>query len=154
MKKDQKNNKEKTIIHLTWTEHKTITHTKLHIKINHKTAQEMADKYNFSNNQREQMNELLKDDYIAMWSSVIYGSSGSSESEGVAWFQACGLWQNGGYTPKLGDIIFFDWADKKEPAEESSQTIHLNCKLNDKEYSYLIEIDENGDIVEAGGSCR
>mgnify|MGYP004498907201 FL=1 len=43
---------------------------------------------------------------------------------------------------------------KKEPAEESSQTIHLNCKLNDKEYSYLIEIDENGDIVEAGGSCR
>ncbi len=44
---------EKTIIHLTWTEHKTITHTKLHIKINHKTAQEMADKYNFSNSQRE-----------------------------------------------------------------------------------------------------
>lgn len=161
---------QKTIIHLTWTEHKTITHTKLHIKINHKTAQEMADKYNFSNNQREQMNELLKDDYIAMWSSVIYGSGGNSdivsvaesqlgniggqpywswygfnsrvewcatfvswcanqcgyiengiipkfascESEGVAWFQACGLWQNGGYTPKPGDIIFFDWADKHD----------------------------------------
>ena len=161
---------QKTIIHLTWTEHKTITHTKLHIKINHKTAQEMADKYNFSNSQREQMNELLKDDYIAMWSSVIYGSSGSSdivsvaesqlgnvggqpywswygfnsrvewcatfvswcanecgyidngiipkfaacESEGVAWFKACGLWQSGGYTPKPGDIIFFDWADKHD----------------------------------------
>ena len=161
---------QKTIIHLTWTEHKTITHTKLHIKINHKTAQEMADKYNFSNSQREQMNELLKDDYIAMWSSVIYGSSGSSdivsvaesqlgnvggqpywswygfnsrvewcatfvswcanecgyidngiipkfaacESEGVAWFKACGLWQSGGYTPKPGDTIFFDWADKHD----------------------------------------
>lgn len=161
---------EKTIIHLTWTEHKTITRTKLHIKINHKTVQEMADKYNFSNNQREQMNELMKDDYIAMWSSVIYGSGGNSdivsvaesqlgniggqpywswygfnsrvewcatfvswcanqcgyiengiipkfascESEGVAWFQACGLWQNGGYTPKPGDIIFFDWADKHD----------------------------------------
>lgn len=161
---------EKTIIHLTWTEHKTITHTKLHIKITHKTAQEMADKYNFSNSQREQMNELLKDDYLAMWSSVIYGSNGSSdivsvalsqlgniggqpywswygfnsrvewcatfvswcanecgyiesgiipkfaacESEGVAWFKACGLWQEAGYTPKPGDIIFFDWADKHD----------------------------------------
>ena len=49
-------------------------------------------------------------------------------------------------------LIFMFGAEKKEPAEESSQTIHLNCKLNDKEYSYLIEIDENGDIVEAGGS--
>ena len=29
---------QETIIHLTWTEHKTITHTKLHININHKTA--------------------------------------------------------------------------------------------------------------------
>ena len=44
----------------------------------------MADKYNFSNSQREQMNELLKDDYIAMWSSVIYGSSGSSDIVSVA----------------------------------------------------------------------
>ena len=48
-------------------------------------------------------------------------------------------------------LIFMFGAVKKEPAEESSQTIHLNCKLNDKEYSYLIEIDENGNIVEAGG---
>lgn len=161
---------QKTIIHLTWTEHTTITHTKLHIKINHKTAQEMADTYNFSDSQREQMNELLKDGYTSMWSTVIYGSNGNSdivsvaqsqlgnvggqpywswygfnsrvewcatfvswcanqcgyiengiipkfascESEGVAWFQACGLWQNGGYTPKPGDIIFFDWADKHD----------------------------------------
>ena len=80
----EESTEQKTIIHLTWTEHKTITHTKLHIKINHKTAQEMADKYNFSNSQREQMNELLKDDYIAMWSSVIYGSSGSSDIVSVA----------------------------------------------------------------------
>lgn len=36
------------------------------------------------------------------------------ESEGVAWFQACGLWQSGGYTPKPGDIIFFDWTDKHD----------------------------------------
>ena len=161
---------EKVIIHLTWTEYQTITHTKLHIKINSKTAEEMTNKYFFNNSQREQLNELLKDDYISMWANVIYGSNGSSdivaiaqsqignvggqpywswygfesrvewcatfvswcanecgyieqgkiprfagcESEGVAWFKACGLWQDGGYTPKPGDIIFFDWADSHD----------------------------------------
>lgn len=34
--------------------------------------------------------------------------------EGVDWFKACGLWQDGGYTPKPGDIIFFDWKDKHD----------------------------------------
>lgn len=29
--------------------------------------------------------------------------------EGVAWFRTCGLWQERGYEPKAGDIIFFDW---------------------------------------------
>lgn len=160
----------KVIIHATWTEYQTITHTKLHIKINNKNANEMSKIYFFNNSQKEQLNELLKDDYISMWTNVIYGSNGSSdivavaqsqvgnvggqpywswygfesrvewcatfvswcanecgyitngiipkfaacESEGVAWFQACGLWQSGGYTPKPGDIIFFDWADKHD----------------------------------------
>ena len=36
------------------------------------------------------------------------------ESEGVAWFKTCGLWQEKGYTPKSGDIIFFDWADSND----------------------------------------
>ena len=39
---------QETIIHLTWTEHKTVTHTKLHININHKTANEMVEQYNFN----------------------------------------------------------------------------------------------------------
>lgn len=38
----------------------------------------------------------------------------SCESEGVTWFKACGLWQDGGYTPKPGDIAFFDWKDKHD----------------------------------------
>ena len=38
----------------------------------------------------------------------------SCESEGVAWFKTCGLWQEKGYTPKSGDIIFFDWADSND----------------------------------------
>ena len=36
------------------------------------------------------------------------------QSQGIPWFQARGQWQDslssgGGYTPKTGDIIFFDW---------------------------------------------
>lgn len=31
------------------------------------------------------------------------------ESQGVAWFKARGQWQDGGYTPAPGEIIFFDW---------------------------------------------
>ena len=28
---------------------------------------------------------------------------------GVDWFKSKNAWQNGSYTPKPGDIIFFDW---------------------------------------------
>lgn len=38
----------------------------------------------------------------------------SCEIEGVGWFKTIGLWQDGGYTPKPGDIIFFDWMDKHD----------------------------------------
>lgn len=31
------------------------------------------------------------------------------QSQGVSWFKACGLWKDGGFIPKPGDIIFFDW---------------------------------------------
>lgn len=161
---------QQVIVHATWTEYKTITHTKLHIQINNKSTETMSNHYHFNKAQREQLAELLKDDYISMWAVVISGSTGSTdivsvaesqlgnvggqpywswygfssrvewcatfvswcanqcgyiengiipkfascESEGVAWFKACGLWQNGGYTPKPGDIIFFDWADKHD----------------------------------------
>ena len=43
---------QETIINLTWTEHKTVTHTKLHININHKTANEMVEQYNFNQEQK------------------------------------------------------------------------------------------------------
>jgi len=32
-------------------------------------------------------------------------------TDGVSWFKAAGQWQNAGYTPKAGDIIFFDWGN-------------------------------------------
>ena len=33
----------------------------------------------------------------------------ASTSVGVQWFKARGQWQDGGYTPSPGDLIFFDW---------------------------------------------
>ena len=30
--------------------------------------------------------------------------------DGIAWFKAKGLWQDSGYTPVAGDLIFYDWA--------------------------------------------
>ena len=195
----EETNEEKVIIHLTWTEYKTINHIKLHIKINHKTAEEMADKYNFNSSQREQLNELLKDDYVSMWANVIYNSSGSNdivavaqsqignvggqpywswygfssrvewcatfvswcanecgyidagiipkfascESEGVSWFKACGLWQDRGYTPKPGDIIFFDWADKHDGIADHVGIV--KCVENGRVYT----IEGN-----SGDSCK
>ena len=29
--------------------------------------------------------------------------------DGVAWFRGQGRWQNSGYLPRPGDVIFFDW---------------------------------------------
>lgn len=77
--------KEETIIHLTWTEHRTVIYTKLHITINSKSINEMANKYNFSQEQRNQLTELSSEQYASMWSAVIYGSSvGSNDIVKVA----------------------------------------------------------------------
>jgi hypothetical protein len=35
----------------------------------------------------------------------------ASVPDGITFFKVCGLWQDKSYTPKAGDIIFFDWAD-------------------------------------------
>ena len=57
------------------TDRVTVTKVKLHITITGKTANEMADKYNFTQAQREQLLELTDNKYANMWASVIYGSS-------------------------------------------------------------------------------
>ena len=69
----------------TSTEHIIVTHVKLHITINGKTAGEMANMYSFNSKQREQLAELINEKYASMWTSVIYGSStGSNEIVNVA----------------------------------------------------------------------
>lgn len=50
-----------------------VTATTLYITVTHKTADEMADIYNFSADQREMLAELLAEENSDMWSAVLYG---------------------------------------------------------------------------------
>jgi hypothetical protein len=143
-----------------------VTKTILYITVTHKTANEMAAQYGFSEQQKAQLAELLSDQYAYLWSAVLYGIHNGSgdivavaisqignvngepywswygfnsrvawcatfvswcanecgyidagiipkfaacQSQGIAWFKERGLWQESGYVPAPGDIIFFDW---------------------------------------------
>jgi len=56
---------------------------------------------------------------IPVWNGVPVSSVGVPSNADIlkrasfrnspAWFQQHGQWQDGSYTPKAGDIIFFDW---------------------------------------------
>ena len=50
-----------------------VTTTTLYITVAHKTADEMADTYNFTADQRAQLAELLAEENRSMWSSALYG---------------------------------------------------------------------------------
>lgn len=50
-----------------------VTATTLYITVTHKTADEMADIYNFSADQRDMLAELLAEENSGMWSAVLYG---------------------------------------------------------------------------------
>ena len=63
----------------------TVTETTLYIIVSHKTADEMADFYNFTSDQREQLAELLAEENRSMWSAVLYGiGTGDGEIVTVA----------------------------------------------------------------------
>lgn len=53
--------------------------TTLHITVSAKTADEMADVYGFNASQRQQLAELLCDEYRNLWSTVLYGIGTSSD---------------------------------------------------------------------------
>lgn len=46
----------------------------LYIKVSSKSVDDMISIYNLSNIQKEQINELLSEDYSSIWSSVIFGT--------------------------------------------------------------------------------
>lgn len=51
----------------------TVTHTYLYITVSHKTAEEMAEHFNFTADQRQQLSELLAEENRRLWSAVLYG---------------------------------------------------------------------------------
>ena len=51
----------------------TVTHTYLYITVSHKTAEEMAEHFNFTADQRQQLSELLDEENRRLWSAVLYG---------------------------------------------------------------------------------
>lgn len=63
----------------------TVTETTLYITVSHKTADEMADTYNFTADQQRQLAELLAEENRSIWSTVLYGiGTGDGEIVTVA----------------------------------------------------------------------
>ena len=58
----------------------TVTRTTLYITVSHKTAEEMADHFNFNADQRAQLAELLADEYNSLWAAVLYGIGVSDDA--------------------------------------------------------------------------
>ncbi len=54
-----------------------IERTHLYITVSHKTANEMAVQYGFSQDQKDNLSELLKPENDSLWSSVLYGITSS-----------------------------------------------------------------------------
>lgn len=57
---------------------------------------------------------------------------------GAQWFKDRGLWQDGSYTPKSGDIIFFDWADENGARDGVPDHTGIIDRV-DENYVYTIE---------------
>lgn len=51
----------------------TVTRTYLYITVSHKTAEEMAEHFKFTADQRKQLSELLAEENHRLWSAVLYG---------------------------------------------------------------------------------
>ena len=54
------------------------------IHVEHKTAMQMADYYGFTDEQKEQLNELLLPENQSMWNDVLYGLGGQGDLVAVA----------------------------------------------------------------------
>ena len=62
----------------------TETRTYLFITVSHKTADEMAEEYNFDRKQKEQLGALLSEENDELWAMVLYGITGQSDDMIVA----------------------------------------------------------------------
>ena len=60
----------------------------LYIDIKKKSVEDMIEKHNMNDKQKEQLAEIRKEEYLSMWSNVLYGSSaGSNDIVQVAFSQ-------------------------------------------------------------------
>ena len=59
------------------------TVTTLYITVSHKTVDEMAEQYGFTQEQKDYLTELLKDENNSLWAAVLYGI-GYSDDQIVA----------------------------------------------------------------------
>ena len=78
----------------------------LHIYIKQKPIDEIIQKYNFTDEQKKQFEELTSDDYITMWASAIYGTYGSSGPI-TEWKQKGKEWSDikiGNTSKTIGDV--------------------------------------------------
>ena len=90
--------------------------TTLHITVTAKTASEMADIYGFNADQRQQLTELLSDEYRELWNAVLYGiGTGSGEIVAVALSQVGNVggqpyWSWYGFSSRVNwCAIFVSW---------------------------------------------
>ena len=58
----------------------TVTRTTLYITASHKTAEEMADHFDFNADHREQLSELLAEENNSLWAAVLYGIGVSDDA--------------------------------------------------------------------------
>lgn len=58
----------------------TVTQTYLYITVSHRTAEEMADRFGFSEEQRQQLATLLEDENSMLWASVLYGIGANDDA--------------------------------------------------------------------------
>ena len=142
----------------------TVTHTYLYITVSHKTAEEMADRFNFNADQRQQLSEWSwygfnsRVEWCACFVSWCANECGYIDSgvipkfagcvNGVQWFKDRGQWQDGSFEPSAGQIIFFDWDNKGSSGPQDGQSDHVG----------IVEKCENGIVYtiegNSGDSCR
>ncbi|MDY2938783.1 MAG: type IV secretory system conjugative DNA transfer family protein [Fusicatenibacter sp.] len=138
----------------------TVTRTTLYITVSHKTAEEMAEQFGFTSDQRAQLAELLADENNSLWAAVLYGIGVNDDAIvvvalsqvgniGVQWFKDRGQWADNSIEPTPGMIIFFDWDNSSgSSGPQDGQADHVG----------IVEKCENGIVYtvegNSGDSCR
>ncbi len=174
----------------------------LYITVSHRTPDEMAELYSFSEEQIELLHDLLSDEFSELWAGLLYGAdtdaivatalsqvgnvggepywswygfeyrvdwcacfvswcanecgyidSGAMPmfalcTDGESWFKARGRWQDGGYTPSPGDIIFFDWTDETGSGDGYPDHVGIVTDVSES-VVYTVEGNSYGDECRA-----